>query len=161
MDKILHKFDAATNSWAQTNVCTYGCIYGHDGAVWAQTQGFALSSYQHPLEDEAGNTTNVDCHEHANLMLAALGNNKPSACGIRICNEKYMFLKPVGDASGVQGCVLSRKGGGGATVIRTKTALLVGVWTKDGKISDSKAQNTGDTELNVMNVANELFGHNM
>ena len=157
----MHKFDAATNSWAQTNVCTYACIYGHDGAAWAQTQGFALSSYQFDLEDEGGNITKIDCHEHANLLAAAGGNRSPAPCGIRICNEKYMYLKAIGDAGGVQGCVLSRKGGGGATVCKTKTALLVGVWTKEGKISDSKSQTTGDTELNVMTVANELFGHNM
>jgi hypothetical protein len=57
-----------------------------------------------------------------------------------------MYLKAIGDAGGVQGCVLSRKGGGGATVCKTKTALLVGVWTKEGKISDSKLKEVKDVE---------------
>tara|TARA_B110000503_G_C6949038_1_gene330248 strand:- start:139 stop:306 length:168 start_codon:yes stop_codon:yes gene_type:complete len=53
------------------------------------------------------------------------------------------------------------KKGGGATICKTKTALLVGVWLKEGKMSDEKYQNTGAAQLNVTNVAAELLGHNM
>ena len=92
---VMHKLDDAGTGWATTNICTYACIYGQDGAKWASTEGFELHNYEFDLADEGGKITKVPCNEHANLLLAAGGNNKPSACGIRICNQKYMFQRVI------------------------------------------------------------------
>lgn len=64
-------------------------------------------------------------------MKAVTGDRKGGQeCGIRICNQKYMFLRN-DEKDGVKFVVLSRAGGGGACVAKTKQALLVGVWGKD------------------------------
>ena len=71
------------------------------------------------------------CNEHAALMKGSLGDRKGGQeCGIRICNQKYMFLRN-DEKDGVKFCVLGRAGGGGAVVAKTNKALLVGVWGKD------------------------------
>ena len=53
-------------------------------------------------------------------------------------------------------CLLSRKGGGGATVAATSQALIVGVWDKDVLMSTDLNQNTGDCTDRVLNVAKKL-----
>ena len=71
------------------------------------------------------------CNEHAALMKAVNGDRKGGQeCGIRICNQKYMFLRN-DEKDGVKFVVLSRQGGGGACVAMTKQTLLVGVWGQD------------------------------
>ena len=105
------------------------------------------------------------CNEHAALMKGTGGDRKGGQeCGIRICNQKYMFLRN-DEKDGVKFCVLGRAGGGGAVVAKTNKALLVGVWGKDNTgqnaaavtMSNGKVQNTGDCEKVVMNTAKTLF----
>lgn len=72
------------------------------------------------MPQEDGSTKKVMCNEHAALLKATDGDRKGgSECGIRICNQKYMFMTN-GDKDGVKYCVLTRQGGGGATVCKTK-----------------------------------------
>ena len=64
-------------------------------------------------------------------MKAVGGDRKGGQeCGIRICNQKYMFLR-ADEKNGIKFCVLSRQGGGGACVAKTQQTLLVGVWGQD------------------------------
>ena len=71
-------------------------------------------------------------------MKAARGDRKGGQeCGLRICNQKYMFLRS--DVSdGVAFCTLSRTGGGGACVAVTGKTVIVGVWGKDVQMSNGK-----------------------
>ena len=96
-------------------------------------------------------------------MKACDGNRKPQECGIRICNEKFTFTNhtpPEGDNK-YSTLVLTRAGGGGATVCKTKMALLVGTWLKDQKINNltkgkEMACNMGATTMRVKAVAKML-----
>ena len=107
--------------WGQINICSHACIYGHDGNVWAASKNFTLSNYQTPVSDESGKETMMACNEHAALMKACDGNRKPQECGIRICNEKYTFNvhSPADDRNPFPHTVLTRQGGGGATIAKT------------------------------------------
>jgi hypothetical protein len=42
--------------------------------------------------------------------------------------EKFIFIRHDPDTNT---CSMSREGGGGATVIKTKEALVIGIWKKD------------------------------
>ena len=90
-----------------------------------------------------GSTKKVNCNEFETLMKAVNGNRSPGECGIRISNQKYMFMQS-GENNGVKYCVLSRRGGGGATVCCTKYTLCVGVWDSKASMSNEKMQNTSD-----------------
>ena len=157
--QIQNTFDAATNAWAVTNVCQFGSVYGHDGAQWATSPGFQLATYNFDQPQEDGSTKQVLCNEHGALVKACKGDRKGGQeCGIRICNQKYMFLRNDTTPDGIKFCVLSRQGGGGACAALTNKALLVGVWGKDVPMSNGKTQNTGDCEKNVINTSRILFG---
>ena len=155
--QIQNTFDAATNSWAVTNVSQYACVYGHDGNAWATSEGFQLATYNFDQPQEDGSKKQVLCNEHSAMMKAVGGDRKGGQeCGLRICNQKYMFLRNDKSANGVPFAILSKQGGGGACVAKTDKALLVGVWGKDVPMSNGKTQNTGDCEKNVINVAHIL-----
>jgi len=47
--QIQNTFDPDTNAWSVTNVCQFGCVYGHDGAQWAAAEGFKLATYEFDL----------------------------------------------------------------------------------------------------------------
>ena len=91
-------------------------------------------------------------------MAAADGNRKGGQeCGIRLCNQEYMFVR-ADETDGIKYCTLSRAEGGGACIAKTAKTLLVGVYDKAADMSNGKKQNTGDCEKNVMNVAKVLAG---
>ena len=155
--QIQNTFDPETNAWKVTGVCNWAWVGGHDGAKWASSEGFELANYQFEMAQEDGSTKPVPCNEHAALMKAAKGDRKGgSECGLRICNQKYMFLRNDKTSDGVEFCILSKTGGGGACVARSEKALCVGVWQKDAPMGNGKTQNTGDCEKNVTTVANNL-----
>ena len=155
--QIQNTFDAETNAWSVTNVCQFACVYGHDGNPWATSPGFQLATYEFDMPQEDMSTKKVLCNEHSAAMKASTGDRKGGQeCGIRICNQKYMFLRSDKTSEGVPFCILSRQGGGGACIAKTDKALLVGVWGKDVPMSNGKTQNTGECEKNVCNVAHIL-----
>jgi len=43
-----------------------------------------------------------------------------------------MFIKHEAE---INACYMSREGGGGATAVKTNTALIVGIWKKDMPMS--------------------------
>ena len=138
-------------------MCQFACLYGHDGNAWAVSPGFQLATYEFDMPQEDGSTKKVLCNEHSAMMKAALGDRKGGQeCGLRICNQKYMFIRADTSSEGVKFAVLGRQGGGGATVAKTDKVIIVGVWGKDVPMSNGKTQNTGDCEKNVINVAHIL-----
>ena len=73
------------------------------------------------------------------MMKAALGDRKGGQeCGLRICNQKYMFIRNDKSSEGVSFACMGRQGGGGACVAKTDKALIVGVWGKDVEMSNKK-----------------------
>ena len=138
-------------------MCQFACLYGHDGNAWAVSPGLQLATYEFDMPQEDGSTKKVLCNEHSAMMKAALGDRKGGQeCGLRICNQKYMFIRADTSSEGVKLAVLGRQGGGGATVAKTDKVIIVGVWGKDVPMSNGKTQNTGDCEKNVVNVAHIL-----
>eukprot|EP00117_Sycon_ciliatum_P036701 scpid108617/ scgid27588/ Profilin len=83
----------------------------------------------------------VPVNEFTCAMEASKGNRKGSAAGIRINNEKFMLLKHEAESNTAY---LGRQGGGGACVVRTKSALVIGIWKKEAQMSNGKLQNPGD-----------------
>ena len=69
-------------------------------------------------------------------------------------NEKYVMLGPSTEAD--KGCYLSRKGGGGATVVQTPKCLVIGIWDKDAQRSDGLCQNAFDCTDNVERMSKFL-----
>ncbi len=73
------------------------------------------------------------------MLKASNGDRKPSDAGIRLIGMKFMFIK---SDAGIT--YLSKQGGGGGCICRTKTAMLIGVWDKNAMMSNKLPQNSGD-----------------
>ena len=138
-----------TNEWDITDVCYAAAIYGLDGAAWAWSPNFPeLLTYDYEQEDMAGNTTKVSVNEVNCAIGAAEGKRNPSDAGIRLGNEKYMFVTH-DESDGVT--QLSTRGGG-AAVKKINTAVIVAMWKKDSKQSNGFNQAGGDcaSQVSVM-----------
>ena len=122
-------------------MCEFSAIYGHDGNAWATAPGFALYNYEFELNQEDGTKKKVPVSEFKACFEATKGNRKGSEAGIRIANQKYMFIKHNPENNSVY---LAREGGGGACVVRTAQTVIIGVWNKAGVMSNGKLQNAGD-----------------
>mmetsp|Transcript_6473 Transcript_6473/g.5556 ORF Transcript_6473/g.5556 Transcript_6473/m.5556 type:complete len:137 (-) Transcript_6473:102-512(-) len=125
--QLQNRFNTETNEYTLTNVCEFGAIYGLDGTKWAASQGFELYNYEFDMELEDGSTKKVPINEFTCALEATKGNRKGSEAGIRIANQKYMFLRQ--DPT-IKSVYLGRQGGGGACVVQTAQALVIGVWNK-------------------------------
>ena len=86
-------------------------------------------------------------------MAVSNGKRMPTAAGVRMGNTKFMFVKhePEGNI-----CYLSRQGGGGACVVRTKNALVIGIWDKNLIMSNNQPQNAGDCNETTERIAKSL-----
>jgi hypothetical protein len=78
------------------------------------------------MTKEENRTVAVD--EFDICLKAAAGNRNPSDAGIRIGGEKYMFVSFEEDVGCVQ---LSKRGGGGAALAKTYTAIVMATYGKD------------------------------
>ena len=77
----------------------------------------------------------------------------PTAAGIRLGGMKYVLT------SYDQSCslaMLARFKGGGACVMKTKNAIVIGMWNKDLVMTNNSSQNQGDCAMQVEKVANKL-----
>ena len=78
------------------------------------------------MDQGDGTTKNVPCNEHSACMKAADGDRKGgSECGIRICNQKYMFMRADNTYDGKIKFVTLTGGGGGASRIWMLPPLLL------------------------------------
>ena len=150
----MNRFDYDTNEWKITGVCSGAALYGHDGAIWAQSGEMdALTSYDHPLQQMDGSTENVPVNEVACAIGVADGNRNPSQAGCRMGGKKYM-LTYKDDEQAI--CQLTTVGGG-ACVGKAGTAVVIGVWKKDGKDSNGKFQNMEDCFKLVQEMTSYLI----
>lgn len=133
LHQINNKYDAATQQYTLTNVCEFSAIYGHDGNAWATSPGFALYTYMFDLKQEDDSTKKVEVNEFKCVLEATKGNRKGSEAGIRIANQKYMFIKHNPENNSVY---LAREGGGGACIVRTAQCVIIGVWNKAAIMSN-------------------------
>ncbi len=98
-------------------MCEHAGIFGLDGTPWALSAGLALGNYAYSLELEDGSKKSVNVNEFVTVLEATKGNRKGSEAGIRMGNQKYMFIKHNPESNSAY---LGREGGGGACVARTK-----------------------------------------
>ncbi len=92
--QIQHKYDVNKKDYVKTNICQHAAIIGNDGIAWAVSSNWpGLNEYQHPLELEDGTTRDTPVNEFKCALGAANSNRMPSAAGIRMGNEKYIFVK--------------------------------------------------------------------
>ena len=52
--------------------------------------------------------------------------------------------------------MLARFKGGGASIMKTKNAIVIGMWNKDMVMTNNATQNAGDCAMQVEKVANLL-----
>merc|ERR1719232_363806 len=88
---------------------------------------------------EAGTMKNIRVNEFACALGVSKGTRKPSAAGCRMGGQKYLMTTHDAEANVA---MLTRTGGGGGTVAKTKTAMM----------SNNKNQNAGDCAMNVEKV---------
>ncbi len=154
LHQINNKYDAATQQYTLTNVCEFSAIYGvDDGNAWATSPGFALYTYEYEMTLEDGTKKKVPVNEFKCVLEATKGNRKGSEAGIRIANQKYMFIKHNPENNSAY---LAREGGGGACVIRTAKTVVVGVWNKAGVMGNKQLQNGGDCNERVEEMGKYL-----
>ena len=85
-------------------------------------------------ELEDGTTKEIRVNEFNCAMGASKGQRMPSAAGVRMGGLKFVLTTH--DAEDNVG-MLTRMGGGGATVARTKNALIIGIWDKTAIMSSN------------------------
>jgi len=67
-------------------------------------------------------------------MGVSKGNRNPSAAGVRMGGLKFVLTTHDSEDNIA---MLTRMGGGGATVARTKNALVIGIWDKTAIMSSN------------------------
>ena len=135
--------------FTKKHTCTHSAIIGHDGVVWASSKNWpGLKEYEHSVEEMDGSATNVKVNELQAALGACNGIRNPTAAGIRMGGQKYVMQ------SAEEGVAqLTRLGGGGACVAKTKKAIIIGVWDKTAMMSTNQNQNGGDCALGVERLA--------
>ena len=141
VQQVLDKYDWNTMTPIYTGACEAVAIYGQDGSAWAWSPNFPeLLPQKVTIEGmSAADTKTVDVDEFQCALQAADGNRNPSEAGIRMGNQKFMFVAK-DEGTGV--VILSKRGGGGAAVCKTNTALLIAFYEKDKPTSDPKIVQT-------------------
>ena len=90
---ILHKYNKKSQQWTKTNICEHAAIYGLDGTAWAVSSEWpGLSEYMFDVEQDDGGTIPCKVNEFQCALAAANGRRKPSEAGIRMGNEKFVFV---------------------------------------------------------------------
>lgn len=95
---------------------------------------------------------NVD--EFQCALKASGGDRKPCEAGIFMGKEKYMLVS-YDDISKI--AILSKRGGGGAALCKTATALIIATYIKDKPTkTGGKFQNSGTCAEQVLAMATYL-----
>ena len=133
----------------KTNVCQYAAIYGRDGTAWAVSDNWpGLHTYEQEQDTEAGVQT-VLVNEWEIVDKVSMGQRMP---GIRIGKEKYTFVRF--DPQFKSAHLVKTKGG--ATLVKTNKAVIIGTWTQELDMSNGKCQNQGDCSMQVEDMADYL-----
>jgi hypothetical protein len=104
------------------------------------------------VEQDDGSKIPCKVNEFQCALQSALGRRKPSEAGIRMGQEKFVFIRHDAESNV---CYMSREGGGGATTAKIKDAVIIGIWKKDVPMSKG-VQNQGDCGLQVEDMASYL-----
>ena len=137
------------------NVCQHAAIIGNDGTPWATTSEFTpLTEYDFEVEADGGGNSTIKVNEFRCAQLAASGNRNPTAAGVRLGGMKYVVVNHDPTVNLVQ---CSKQGGGGCSIMKTKNAVVIGMWAKDAVMSNNVSQSAGDCALQVEKVANMLL----
>ena len=92
---------------------------------------------------------NITVNEFACALGVSKGTRKPSAAGVRMGGKKYVMTTHDAEANIA---MLTRTGGGGGTIAKTKNCIIIGIWDKTAMMSNNKNQNAGDCAMNVEKV---------
>lgn len=129
VQQVLDKMNFDTGEYVETGVCESAAIYGLDGSAWAWSPNFPeLTAYEFTLEGMGDESTIVHVDEIQCAIGAGKGNRKPCEAGIRMGNEKYMFITHDETTKVTQ---LSKTGGGVAAIGVTGTAIIIATGIKD------------------------------
>ena len=135
------------------NVCEHAAIIGNDGTLWASTKDWpGLTEYDFELETLEG-TQMIKVNEHKAALAASVGNRNPTVAGIRMGGMKYVMITH--DQTAML-AIMSRQGGGGASVMKTNNAVVIGTWNKDAVMTNNMNQSGGDCAMRVEVVAKQL-----
>ena len=105
-----------------------------------------LNEYKHQLEQEDGSFTEVPVNEFKCALGASNGKRMPSAAGVRMGNEKFIFVKQEEDTKSTY---LTRMGGGGSVIAKIKDGFVIGIWHKDIAMSKGGNQNSFECAMSV------------
>ena len=90
----LHKYNKKKQQYTKQNVCTHAAIFGKDGVAWAVSDKFPeLKEYMRMQTMDDGGEAEIKVDEFECVYGAAGGSRMPSAAGIRINDEKYVFVR--------------------------------------------------------------------
>ena len=135
--ELVNKYSAKKNQHTLKGVCKAAAIYSIEGVCYAShPPTWQLSKYTFDCPQDDGSTKPIPVDEVKSAIAASLGKRDggTGGAGIRMGNEKYVFMTPSTEVD--KGAYLSRKGGGGATVVQTPKCIVIGIWDKDAKRSD-------------------------
>jgi len=154
IQQVVDKMDFNTGAYTETGVCEAAAIYGLDGQPWAWSPNFPeLTSYTFQMEG-MGETIPVEVDEVQCAIKAGAGNRKPCEAGVRMGNEKYMFVTHDPDTKVTQ---LS-KSGGGCAIGTTGTAVIIAFYVKDkAKTSGNGCQTMGQCAEQVQVMTQYLI----
>lgn len=153
--QIQNKWSVKTGNFTTTNVCEHAAIIGIDGTPWVTSANWpGLHEYEHPLEQEDGSTSNIKVNEFNCALKVAGGTRMPTAAGVRMGHQKFMMVKHIPEDAVTY---LSRQGGGGACIARTKNAIVIGIWDKNIIMSNNQPQTAGDCNDLTEKVARFLI----
>jgi hypothetical protein len=159
INQIMNKMDYDTNSYSVENIVDAAAIYGLDGSAWAWSPNFPeLLTRSVTIEGMSdADTKTIDVNEFDCALKAAGGDRNPSEAGIRMGERKYMMVTSV-DVPGYEKLTqLSVRGGGGAALMKTKSALVIALYTKDKPTSNPKiVQSNGGCSEQVEAMAKYL-----
>ena len=148
--RIQNTWSDRQTKYTMTNVASAAAIYGIDGSCWACSADWpGLNEYDHDQEMDDGSTKNIRVNEFACALGVSKGTRKPSAAGCRMGGQKYLMTTHDAETNVA---MLTRTGGGGGTVAKTKNAIIIGIWDKTAMMSNNKNQNAGDCAMNVEKV---------
>ena len=100
-----------------------------------------------------GGEAEIKVNEFQLVQGAANGSRMPGPAGIRIGNEKYVFVRHDQE---YQSTYMTKQGGGGGCVARFKGGLVIGLWDNDQKIQPGGNQNAADCGMMVEDMATML-----
>ena len=109
--------------------------------------------YTFDLEGMGDTFEKVEVDEIDVAIKAGNGTRNPTNAGIRLGNQKYMYVSHDESDKTTQ---LSKRGGGGGAIAITNKAFIVAFYEKDLKQSDGQNQNGGDCEMQVLAMAKFL-----